>query len=186
MKKNILIAVTLFLFISGLIFYINKDTYFTENNSKQDDIIALRWINPIYTNNLKEIQQLVTKYSLIKEISTQGETPLHYACGSYVKSMADEQKIKFEPTFKTHERPEIVAYLLAMGSNPNAQDKQGWSALHHCTYHGHAQSSKILLENGADPDLKNHAGGSSLYLAEALQYPNFNEIIILMKAKAHP
>ncbi len=51
--------------------------------------------------------------------------------------------------------PEMAAFLLARGADPNIQDKKGLAPLHHARSGGIA---KALLEHGASTDLKDRSG----------------------------
>jgi hypothetical protein len=48
--------------------------------------------------------------------------------------------------------------LLNCGADPNVKNKNGWSALHSAAYNKHLHVSKILLEGGANPNLKDSKG----------------------------
>lgn len=82
---------------------------------------------------------------------------------------------------------EVLATLLARGSDPNLQDADGNSALHHLLQlscqvepeygrvsyasvnsEGYAHKIQLLLRAGANPDLRNHAGESPLSLQPRL------------------
>jgi hypothetical protein len=48
-----------------------------------------------------------------------------------------------------------VRLLPKNGSNLNAQDITGWTALHNAASHGHFDVVKLLFESGADLDVRN-------------------------------
>ena len=47
----------------------------------------------------------------------------------------------------------------------NWQDGKGWSCLMHACKQGHSKACKVLLKYGADPNMKNNGGNSSLMVA---------------------
>jgi len=54
------------------------------------------------------------------------------------------------------------------GADINAQDKDGWTALHLAARHGNSEAVRLLLDNGANPDLvtkPNEDGITALDLA---------------------
>jgi len=60
---------------------------------------------------------------------------------------------------------ENVQLLLSAGAIVNAQDKYGNTALHRSVHLGYPDIAKLLLENGADIDVKNDDGDMSWELA---------------------
>eukprot|EP00966_Prymnesium_polylepis_P301507 6966203-Prymnesium_polylepis.1 len=44
---------------------------------------------------------------------------------------------------------DVCAFLLSQGANPNQQDHQSWTPLHHAACRGHLEAVRALLENGA-------------------------------------
>jgi ankyrin repeat protein len=63
---------------------------------------------------------------------------------------------------------EIVRFLLDNGANPQAQQADGNSALHHAAQNGSSiEIIKALTEAGADPKLKNNKGDTPVGLARS-------------------
>jgi ankyrin repeat protein len=52
--------------------------------------------------------------------------------------------------------------LLAIGLPPNLRNEKGDSLLMLASYHGHADTVRVLLDRGADPDLANDRGQTPL------------------------
>ena len=48
----------------------------------------------------------------------------------------------------------IVFFLLQSGAKIDIQDKRGWTCLFYATYQGHHKVVKLLLENGADKEIR--------------------------------
>ncbi|KOO33958.1 ankyrin repeat-containing protein, partial [Chrysochromulina tobinii] len=59
-------------------------------------------------------------------------------------------------------REGCVRLLLDSKAAVNATDVDGWTALHWAAYEGHLAVTKLLLEGGADPTLRNKAGNTAL------------------------
>lgn len=82
----------------------------------------------------------------IKEIDTEGSTPLHSAlrrgCGNEVR------------------------LLIAGGANINAKDKNGQTPLHMAVESGHTNEVWLLLAEGVDIDVKDNNGDTPLQLAK--------------------
>jgi ankyrin repeat protein len=48
----------------------------------------------------------------------------------------------------------VVQLLAVSGANPNAQEKDGWTALHWASHKAHIKILQTLLAHGADPSIK--------------------------------
>ena len=48
----------------------------------------------------------------------------------------------------------IVYFLLQNGAKIDAQDNRGWTGLHYATFQGHQNVVKLLLESGANKELR--------------------------------
>ncbi|HEY1493910.1 MAG TPA: ankyrin repeat domain-containing protein, partial [Candidatus Solibacter sp.] len=71
---------------------------------------------------------------------------------------------------------EIVRLLLEGGAAVNRQDREGDTALHKAMRSGHTDAIPVLLEFGADPEIRNSDGMRPIDLAigyqlEALKRP---------------
>ena len=74
----------------------------------------------------------------------------------------------------------IVDALLDLGANINGQSlKHGQTALMQAVAQGHTDIVKLLLENGADIDIKTHKGHTALNFAKNDEIKN-----LLLQAKA--
>ncbi len=86
-------------------------------------------------------------------------------------------------------RPEVVATLIALGANPNIQDRRpqgfgrssGWTPLFVALHHEQFKTAALLLDKGADPNIRSDQGMSAMMMASAEGAPA--ELIALMVAK---
>jgi ankyrin repeat protein len=67
--------------------------------------------------------------------------------------------------------------LLSHGGDVNAQDKLGWTPLHHAAYEGHAEVVRLLLGHKADPTIRNQAGRTA---REEAQRQGSIEVVALL------
>ena len=58
----------------------------------------------------------------------------------------------------TYDHEETVQLLLDSGANVNARGRDGGTALHAAAFFGRAEIAERLLENGADPEIRDHKG----------------------------
>jgi len=87
-------------------------------------------------------------------------------------------------------RPEMIATLLDLGADPNLRDgrtptpggSSGWTPLITALHHKQFKSAVVLLEHGADPDIKSDQGISVLDMAEIEGAPP--SLLALIKAKS--
>ena len=56
--------------------------------------------------------------------------------------------------------------LLEKNANPDLQRNNGWTALMYASYHCHKETVQLLLNHGADVNLKNEEGQTALDLAD--------------------
>jgi ankyrin repeat protein len=59
----------------------------------------------------------------------------------------------------------MVRDLLKHGAPVNARQQHGWTPLHAAAQNGNLEIIEILLQNGADPSIKNEEGVTALDLA---------------------
>ena len=88
-------------------------------------------------------------------------------------------------------RPEVIATLVELGANPNLQDRRpkgfgrasGWTPLFVALHHQQFKSAAVLLEKGADPNIRSDQGMSAMDMARVQGAPK--ELVDLMVAKTH-
>jgi len=82
-------------------------------------------------------------------------------------------------------RKTCVKLLLKEGANPNEQDDDGLTALHHGCFDGHDRCIKLLLKYGADPDAESFEGATPLMmLLDGNDYQKEECLYLLLKAGA--
>ena len=75
-------------------------------------------------------------------------------------------------------RPPVVRVLLAAKRvNTNARDENGHSALHHAAVQGFTEIARLLLEHGADVQVRDRAGRTPAMLATAQGHRAIVELI---------
>jgi ankyrin repeat protein len=71
------------------------------------------------------------------------------------------------------DRPAVIAALLDLGADPNRQDRRprgfgrssGWTPLFVALHHEQFQSAAVLLQRGADPNIRSDQGRSVMEIA---------------------
>ena len=81
---------------------------------------------------------------------------------------------------------EALVALLDSGSSINAQDDNGWTALHFATQGCHSKIVEELLSRGAASDLVNSHGNSPLWVGIMNARGNFSIVKSLLAAGADP
>ena len=83
-------------------------------------------------------------------------------------------------------RADAVRRLLEGGAAVNAQDREGWTALHFAVQRCDTDVTVLLLGAGADPDLRDGNGNTALFRA-VFAYRNAADCISpLLAAGANP
>ena len=102
-----------------------------ENN---DDPQAL--INTIRSGPLEFVDLFLKRGDNPNAVDKNGRTALMYAA-----------------YYGHYEHVGVAKILIAAGANVNATDKNGFTALRFAAQLRHAEVAKVLLENGADPNI---------------------------------
>lgn len=79
--------------------------------------------------------------------------------------------------------PCVRALLMSFGASPSARDRDGRTALHTCAIHGHTNTAKALIENGADVDARD--GQSSSSFRRAIANRSFGVTTLLLQGGCH-
>ncbi|HSW72537.1 MAG TPA: ankyrin repeat domain-containing protein [Chlamydiales bacterium] len=117
----------------------------------------------VSSNSIECVKILWPHSSKVEERDEYGNTVLHYA-GNL----------------------EIIDFLISEGADPNSTNLNGFSPLHNWINNGIYLSSieidswclnqaKILLENGANPNLKDNEGKTALQIASQIKDPQSRE-----------
>ncbi|KAM4614934.1 myotrophin [Polymixia lowei] len=99
----------------------------------------------VKNGDMDEVKNLLVKVDVNRTLLA-GRAALHYA--------AD------------HGQTEILEYLLSKGASIDAPDKYGITPLLSAIYEGHVSCVKILLEKGANKQVKGPDGRSAFEAAE--------------------
>lgn len=74
--------------------------------------------------------------------------------------------------------PDIVAFLLDYGLDPDYANGQGGTALHTAARLNTADSARVLIERGADINVRNNYGVTPLYIAVESLSPNVLKLLL--------
>jgi ankyrin repeat protein len=122
-----------------------------------------------WRGDVAAIRQLVKDGANVNAADAMGATALYWAArGGH--PMGPHQCKGEAP-----DRPEVVATLIALGANPNIQDRRprgfgrssGWTPLFVALHHDQFHSAAALLERGADPSIRSDQGMSVMEIASA-------------------
>ena len=115
----------------------------------------------------------------------QGNTPLHYALRYNADPLVAREllKVKADPNFpdalgvkpleiairREEGGWDLVSHLLDYGATPNLVDADGRTLLHQAILAGNSEIGHKLLQDGANPRVKDGAGYDAFALAERVQ-----------------
>ncbi|XP_048253960.1 uncharacterized protein LOC125381454 [Haliotis rufescens] len=92
--------------------------------------------------NLRIIKMLFEEGATVDMISSDGDTPLHSACGR---------------------NPNVVLFLLEKGANVNVKNETGNTPLHAAAWDGYTECIDVLLKAGAKVNAQNNTGNTPLH-----------------------
>jgi ankyrin repeat protein len=102
-------------------------------------------------------------------VDEYGRTPLHNA---------------LIPLFEAVD-PQEIARLLKQGSDPNAQDDNGFSPLHFAAQEALPEAARLLLDAGANPNITDFFGNTPLFRAR-MNDRGIEVVKMLLDAGADP
>lgn len=75
---------------------------------------------------------------------------------------------------------EVLQLLLVSASveHVNVVNERGNTALHWSTMNGHVEATRVLIDAGADPNLKNAGGQSAVYYAHQTANDKLIEVVM--------
>ncbi|XP_061389317.1 protein fem-1 homolog C [Musca vetustissima] len=147
------------------------------------------------SNNLPMVKYLLRIGSDINAASDTGSTPVRSACYmthmEMVKFLVENGADIKRPNINggtclinSVQSPELCLYLIRKGCDVNAVDIQGKTALHYAIQEHRLETTKLLLEHGANPNAVSRHGDDALrtaclkgahqifdYLRNNLEYP---------------
>ncbi|CAG9768764.1 unnamed protein product [Ceutorhynchus assimilis] len=138
-------------------------------------IVTPLWCAAV-SGDLKMMELLLKAGADVNAASDSGSTPLRSACFmshiDVVKLLlvhgANINQTNFNGgtcLINSVQSPELCNFLLENGANINAYDIQGKTALHYAIQEHRLDTTKILLDNGADPSAETRYGDDALQMA---------------------
>ena len=98
----------------------------------------------------------------------------------------DERTLLMHAVLDTEHDLNMIRYLLELGIDVNARDKQNWTALHFACQSQKADIITILLNNNAEINIVDSFGNSPLWRAVMNGRDNIDLIKLLLKHGANP
>lgn len=81
---------------------------------------------------------------------------------------------------------DLTKSLIQSGEDVNAQDRNGWTPLHFAAQAGSIGAVELLIDAGADINLRNSDGNTALWVATMNSYHGTQVIELLLKKGANP
>jgi ankyrin repeat protein len=136
-----------------------------------------------WRGDVPAIRQLLNDGADINATDDMGATALHWA------ARGGHRPGPHRCDGEDAARPEVMAALVALGADPNVQDRRpkgfgrssGWTPLFVALDHQQFRSARVLLEHGADPNLLTDQGLSVMAMAAGEGAPR--EMIALLLEK---
>jgi hypothetical protein len=129
----------------------NHQSSSTANTTHHPD--ALRLLSAATARDV-ETAHLLLKQS-VTHLHARGEhhrTPILLCCALGSKAVL----------YDAASRSQFLGFLLSRGARVSDRDDLGWTPLHHCCAVGDLEGVRLLIENGADPDVTNNQGISAI------------------------
>ena len=121
----------------------------------------------VLASQLPAIQMLLERGADIESRDVHGRTALHLVVGSGVNSTKSQVESPY--TSRSSSTPAhilILAHLLENNASTSSRESDGCTALHIAAFEGDVQAVVVLLDHGADPDLKRIGGHTAADLAK--------------------
>lgn len=180
LKKGILL-VTMILLISGLVvgglyygsqFFDSASFFYEDEDFESSEEENSPLIEAVINGDLAEVKSLLDKGEDIHTIDYNGYTPLDWAIMADHAEMVELLlKNDADPNYETDygmtpfmtaaegSHAEMITLLFESGADPNYQESSsGYTALTYSVFSEDLQTVKLLLELGADPEIKDYSG----------------------------
>ncbi len=136
-----------------------------------------------WRGDVATVRQLVAAGSNVNAPDDLGETPIYWA------AQGGHRLGPHQCGNETANRPEVIATLVSLGANPNIRDRRpggfgrssGWTPLMVALHHQQFRTAAMLLEKGADPNIRSDQNMSAMDMAKAEGAPQ--ELVDLLVAK---
>ena len=136
-----------------------------------------------FRGDVAAIETLVKNGAEIDETDDMGATALYWA------ARGGHRPGPHQCAGEDAARPAAIAALLALGADPNRQDRRpkgfgrssGWTPLFVALHHEQFRSATVMLDHGADPNLLSDQGLSAMAIAAAEGAPR--ELVALLVEK---
>jgi len=155
------------------------------NFIKTHVLIKQKYIMQNSKENIKKFVQNRGNVSLMKKMLDDGTiTDINVL---FDNGMSTNSALMFEVKYGTIEG---MKFLLTHNADPNIQDNNGWTALHHAVWNGEIDKStksiqlakvKLLMEYGADKTIKSRIGKTALDIAKG--FASCNDCIKVINSK---
>ncbi len=103
------------------------------------------------------------------------------SCATTSKTKEEREGVNQEVFFKSVKGGAFaeVKGLIEEGTDVNAQDNEGWTALMWALEYGHTEVVKLLIEEGADVNAQSNSGETALWAASRYgQHPDIVKLLI--------
>jgi len=141
------------------------------------------WITPLHIasfNGYTDIARILLQYGADINAEVRGWIPLEIAFArnhADLASFLNEASSSFFEAAKSGEE-QLVKTLLKKGVSVNAEDAEGWTALHQVSVSGHTDIAKFLIQRGAIADAKDVDDWTPLMVASVNGYTDVVKLLI--------
>lgn len=124
--------------------------------------------NAVWNGNVEEVKRLLARKADPNVLDENNRTPLHFADSKETIQLLLDHGAAINrgyPILLSQSRPELLEFLLSRGANPNAQDLNGATRLHHAILSRNSNVVDMLLRYHPNLKLKDHQYGTPVSIA---------------------